>query len=149
MRRQAHGFTLLELLLVILLAGILSFYAGGRLSERGPVNARGFADQVAATLRLAQKMAVAQRRTIYVSIEPGARRVRACLDAACSAPVSGPAGGALETSGPAGLTLASSAAAFAFDALGRPSAAATLTVSAGAASFGIVVEADSGYVRRT
>lgn len=148
-----RGFTLVELILVIVLLGILSFFAGARLSDRDQANARGFADQVAATLRFAQKAAIAQRRNVYVNIDTGTRRVRACLDAAvaCATPLQSPAGGALDITGATAVTLTSGTTQFSFDALGRPSFASnvTLTTSANGLTFGVVVETESGYVRRS
>jgi MSHA pilin protein MshC len=155
MRKRAgvDGFTLVELILIIVLLGILSFFAGARLSDRNSANARGFADQVASTLRFAQKAAIAQRRNVYVNIDTGTRRVRACLDAAtaCATPLASPAGGALDVTGASGVTLTSSSSQFSFDALGRPSFASnlTLTTSASGLTFSVIVETESGYVRRS
>jgi MSHA pilin protein MshC len=150
---RARGFTLVELILVVMLLGTLSFFAGARLSDRDQANARGFADQVASTLRFAQKAAIAQRRNVYVNIDTTNRRVRACLDAAatCAAPIAGPAGGSLDVTGAAGITLTSGSAQFYFDALGRPSfnSSVTLTSAANGSTFTIVIETESGYVRRT
>jgi len=135
-----------------MLVGILSFVAAPRLNDRNQVDARGFADQVAATLRFAQKAAVAQRRNVYVNIDSAGRRVRACLDAtaACASPLASPAGGALDVAAAPAVALTSSAAQFSFDALGRPSIATGLTVtaSAGGRSFDVTVERETGYVRR-
>jgi MSHA pilin protein MshC len=148
-----RGFTLVELIMVVLLLGILSFFAGGRLSDRNQANARGFAEQVASTLRFAQKAAIAQRRNVYVNIDTTARRVRACLDAstACASALAGPAGGSLDISGATGVTLTSGATQFSFDALGRPSFTSnlTLTTSANGATFTITVQPESGYVQRS
>jgi len=151
--QRARGFTLVELIMVVLLLGILSFFAGSRLNDRNQANARGFAEQVASTLRFAQKAAIAQRRSVYVNIDATSRRVRACLDAstACASPLASPGGGALDITGATGLTLTSGAPQFSFDALGRPSFASnlTLTTSASGATFTITVQPESGYVQRS
>ena len=151
--RRSRGFTLVELVLVIVMLGIISFVASGRISDRDQVNARGFADQVASTLRFAQKAAIAQRRNVYVNIDTTNRRVRACLDtsSSCATPISSPAGGALDITGATAVTLTSGTAQFYFDALGRPSfsSSVTLTASANGSTFNVIVETDSGYVRRT
>ncbi|HTT10650.1 MAG TPA: GspH/FimT family pseudopilin [Burkholderiaceae bacterium] len=150
---HARGFTLVELIMVVLLLGILSFFAGSHLSDRNQANARGFAEQVASTLRFAQKAAIAQRRNIYVNIDTTARRVRACLDAStsCASPLASPGGGSLDITGASGLTLTSGATQFSFDALGRPSFTSNLvlTSSANGSTFTVTVQTESGYVQRS
>lgn len=147
-----RGFTLVELVAVMTLAGILSALAAVRLLDRTLIDARGFADQVASTLQFAQKAAIAQRRAVYVNVDTGARRVRVCLDAApsCAQPLAAPAGGMLDVIASSGVTLSGGSSQFSFDGLGRPSLAAalTLTASGGGASFTVTVEPDTGYVRR-
>ncbi len=147
------GFTLVELVAVMTLAGILSALAAVRMLDRALIDARGFADQVASTLQFAQKAAVAQRRPVYVNIDSGARRVRVCIDAAaaCALPLAAPAGGLLDVVAASSVTLASGTAQFSFDGLGRPSIVAPLTLSAtgGGSAFTVTVEPDTGYVRRS
>jgi MSHA pilin protein MshC len=151
-RHAQRGFTLVELILVITLLGILSFFAASRMTDNDEVKARGFADRLASTLRQAHKQAIAQRRLVYVNLDAAGGRVRACFDAAagCSQPLPAPAGGALDILAPAGTALTSSVAQFSFDALGRPSLAVTtvLNVTGGSATHSISIERDSGYVRR-
>lgn len=149
---NCRGFTLVELIVVIALAGVLSFVAATRLNDRGSADARGFAEQVAATVRFAQKAAIAQRRSVYVNVDTAARRVFACLDSStsCTQPLAAPQGGNLDVTGPTTITLASGAAQFTFDAFGRPSvgAALSLTATGGSQPFSVTVEPETGYVRR-
>ncbi len=151
-RARARGFTLVELVMVITLLGILSFFAAARMLDRSEVDARAFADRLESTLQQAHKQAIAQRRLVYVNLDTGGGRVRACFDAAaaCSQPLAAPAGGLLDITAPAGVALTGAATQFSFDALGRPSLGATtvLTVTGGSSSHAVSIQRDSGYVRR-
>lgn len=151
-RADQGGFTLVELVMVIMLLSILSFFAVSRMSARGDTDAHGFAAQAGAALRFAQKAAIAQRRSIYVNVDTGSARIWACLSNApgCQ-PLLTPAGGALDHSAPTGISLANSGPAqFSFDALGRPSEASAidLTIAADASSFTVRIEPESGYVHQ-
>jgi len=154
-----QGFTMVELIVVILIAGIMSFYAMGKLGSTGDVNAQGYADQLASGLRFAQKAAVAQRRPVYINIVAASGRMYACLDAAagCATPLTQPAGGALDISAPATVVVTTSAAQFSFNGLGSPvnssgtNATATIQIVATSSTgqaFTVTVQADSGYVQR-
>ncbi len=61
-----RGFTLIELVMVIVLVGVLAVYAVPRMISSSDLNARGFHDSTLAYLRYAQKTAIAQRRTVCV-----------------------------------------------------------------------------------
>jgi MSHA pilin protein MshC len=151
-RPAQQGFTLVELILVITVMGILSFFAMARMIDNDEVKARSFADRLASTLQQSHKQAIAQRRRVYVNVDAAAGRVRACFDAAagCAQPLPSPAGGVLDISTPGGIALTSAVAQFSFDALGRPSLGATtvLNVTGGGATHSISIERESGYVRR-
>jgi Tfp pilus assembly protein FimT len=133
---------MLELVIVILIAGILSFTAIGRLNNTGEVNAHGFAEQIASTLRFAQEAAVAQRRLLYVHVNAGTGLVNACLDNACTQPLAAPGG----------VVLTTNAAQFSFDGLGQPTTPSQIQIQATASDgqvFTVTVEPTSGYVRRS
>lgn len=61
-----RGFTLVELVIVLVLLGLLAAYAAPRILDTQAFNTRGLYDQTQALLRYAQKAAIAQRRTVCV-----------------------------------------------------------------------------------
>jgi MSHA pilin protein MshC len=147
--RQA-GFTLVELVIVMLLMGVLAALGMSRFADREPFAAQGVADQLTSGLRVTQAMAVAQRRVIYVAIASTPPVLSVCLDAACTQPLTTPAGDALWLSDTTGLHL-NAAASFSFGGDGVPSLASSLALqvladSGTASSQTITVEAGSGYV---
>jgi prepilin-type N-terminal cleavage/methylation domain-containing protein len=151
---RCSGFTMLELIIVIVIAGILSFMAVGRLNDTGEVNAHGVAEQIASALRFTQEAAVAQRRLLYVNVNAGSGQVNACLDSsnACAQPLAAPGGGNLSVQVPTGAVLNTNTAQFSFDGLGRPSTGSQIQIHVTASDgqqFNVTVEPDSGYVRRS
>ncbi len=63
-----RGFTLTELITIIVILGIISAVAAPRFFDRNVFESRGFYDQVSSTLRYAQKAAIAQHRFVCVAI---------------------------------------------------------------------------------
>ncbi|MEK7810720.1 MAG: prepilin-type N-terminal cleavage/methylation domain-containing protein, partial [Pseudomonadota bacterium] len=59
-RLKQRGFTLVELITVMVIVGILAVVALPRFFDKNTFDSRGYADQVISTLRFAQKVAVAQ-----------------------------------------------------------------------------------------
>jgi len=138
---------MVELILVIVVAGILAAVAVPRLVGRSSFDTRGFADQLAATVRFAQKLAVAQRRDVFVQLTAG--NATLCYDAACATPAPGPGGEKPYTvSAPNGVAIASPVAVLDFDAGGRPvNIAAQLDIPInGTGTHHVYVEQETGYV---
>ena len=165
---------MVELIVVIVLIGILGTIAAGRFFERSTYDTAAWTEQVKSTLRYAQKVAVAQNRSVYVHMSPD--RVAVCLeaDAACAnadarlrAPGGANSGSASTRAAcgssswmcegrPAGVTMglpgnaAAAPGGVAFDGLGR--AAMTggfggrLEIRGDGITKTIGVEAETGYV---
>ncbi|WP_205617015.1 pilus assembly FimT family protein [Pelomicrobium methylotrophicum] len=140
--RLAGGFTLVELVIVIVILGVLAVAVLPKFFERITFDARAFHDQALAAVRHAQKVAIAQRRTVWVNVT--ASGIQVCYDPGCGTPVTDPVrGGALSVAAPAGVSL--SPASFRFDGLGRPSTGVSITVTGDVPRM-IVVESETGYV---
>lgn len=146
-RASGRGFTLTELVVVIMVLGALAVVALPRFADQTDFTVQGTADQAASALRYAQKAAIAARSDVLVTF--GANGFTACFASggSCTANVVDPTRGAqLAVSGDASVTVNGSS--FSFDALGRPSAgAAAVTVSGGGMTRTVAVEAETGYVR--
>jgi MSHA pilin protein MshC len=141
--QNSDGFTLVELIVVLIIAGAIAVVAIPRLMGPTEFEALGFYDSAQATVRYAQKVAVAQRRQVHVSI--GANTISLCYDAGCAAPVADPARGqAFTTTAPSGVSLTGTSCLY--DGLGRPSTAASFTVSTADGVRSFIVEAETGYV---
>jgi MSHA pilin protein MshC len=146
---RATGFTLTELVVVIVIATIISAFAIARINTAS-FEAEGFSNQLAATMRYAQKIAISQRRSVAVTITsstvsltypglagtPALRKPPGTEPYTISVPSVVTLGGTL-----AGTTVT-------FNALGKPvGGGGTLQVSGGDLPMvTLTVEAETGYV---
>src|SRR3569833_2134528 len=93
-RRRKSGFTLIVLVAVIAILAILGAYAAPRLIDNSSFSERGYADELASTLRLARSIAVATSCDVQVSINAGAYQV---LQRAAAGGANAPCAGAFDT----------------------------------------------------
>ena len=160
-KRSSHGFTLVELIMVIVILGILSAVAVPRFFNQQNFQARGFFDQTQAALRYAQKTAISQHTPVHVNVTASSLSLsysNATQCAATTTMVRHPSSGKdYVQSAPSDVTFAA-VAQLCFDSLGRPyalnntfptsslTAALTLGVTGDGTTRTITIERETGYV---
>jgi MSHA pilin protein MshC len=140
---NSAGFTLIELIMVMVIVGILAIAVMPRFTDQSAFESRGFHDETLSLLRYAQKTAIAQRRTVCVALN--ATGVALTIDT--RTPADGVCNGSpiLPNTPRGGKGLAGSVAAFQFMPLGSTDQTANITITI-AGSTRITVEAATGYV---
>ena len=140
---RQRGFTLVELIMVIVILGVLAVYAAPRMFNTDDFKARGFHDETLSLLRYAQKTAIAQRRTVCVTL--AATGVTMTVDK--NTPPDGVCDSEPDLPNPprGGTGLAGTPSAFQFTPLGSTDQAGNITITIVNAA-NITVEAATGYV---
>jgi MSHA pilin protein MshC len=131
---KQRGFTMVELIVIMLIVGIMAIAAVSRMDSLRGFDEIGFRDQVRATLEYARKSAVAGRRFVCVGVRAGNTGLVVTRDQSdpditalaavnCnlpgSFPLNLPGTQANTIVAPAGIAFAGPAAAVIFDPLGR------------------------------
>ncbi|MGZ8175981.1 MULTISPECIES: prepilin-type N-terminal cleavage/methylation domain-containing protein [Methylobacter] len=138
MSRRCNGFSLIELIVIIVIMSILTAYAAPRLNFASHA-ASDYAEIVKSSIRLAQKLAIAHRTTHTITFPVN--------------PCNGSSVNGLRVTGeqcdplPNGVAV-NGLASVTFDGLGRPNVntVTTITVSGGDVSRVICLEPETGYV---
>jgi MSHA pilin protein MshC len=160
-RRWQRGFTLIELIMVVVMLGVLAVFAAPKILNTSDLNARGFRDETLALLRYAQKAAISQRRMVCVTFNTSSTPHTAVLTLesptltgtplVCNANLIGPRGESPAT------VIAKSGASYVpapgviFDGLGQPvnatrTALASNVVITFTNAASITIEAGTGYI---
>lgn len=152
-RSGCAGFSLVELIVVLVLAGIMAAVFIPRWRGGSGFEERGFRDQVAAALHYGQKSAVAARRTVCATFttSPSALSFRissayGAVDCTTGTALLGPDGQSLVLTASAPAAFASAPASLVFDAAGRPGGAASISFAGLPGTLALTVEAETGYV---
>lgn len=152
---RPRGFTLLELLIVLVLLATLGAIALPRLTEGG-FRSSAFAQQVAAALRYGQRLAVASGCEIQVQVHTSGsggysvRRRAGGSDSACgpagqpfTVPIPSPTGGDFSAEASGGVQVTQGLTVV-FDAQGLPAGGGGTAIVSGRS---IVVDGETGLVR--
>ena len=150
--KKFSGFSIIELVVVVLLLGVLSVFALGAIFNEDKIAARGFFDDTVAAVRFAQKFALSSGCDVQVSLSAGGyvlnQRATSCVAGAFSRAVPNPANRAnpYQNTQVAGLTVPD--VNITFNARGLPAAAGntTVTMTAPGVSYSFRVYKETGLV---
>lgn len=150
----SRGFTVVELITILAIIAVLAAFAAPRFFDSTAFDARGYADEIAAALRLSRAAAVGSGCRVRVQIDAGSYSAaqQPAASGHCDAgsasfttPVRAPDGRSVAGTAPNGVT-ASPALAIVFDAQGRAASGGDTNVTVGG-THTLRVEAGSGMVR--
>ena len=144
-----RGFTLVELVVVIVLMAIVAVFAAPRFLTQGELEGPAFAQELAAAARYAQKLALASGCPVRLVVDAGGYRLQqpqaepvAACDTVFTRDVLHPGTGlAFAGAAPPGAAIGA-ALTVEFDARGAPGAGASIPVG----GRSVTIAAGSGYV---
>ena len=139
--KRSSGFTLIELVVVILLIGIISFVAAPRFFNSSVIMERSAADELISALRFTQQMAMSRGGGIELSTTANSYNVKYTASGTLLKSPDRTGDYNKTLSLPSGVTI--NTVTIAFTGLGEPSPNVDTTITIG--SYTITVEAETGY----
>lgn len=158
--QQESGFTIVELVAVMVITGIIAAIAAPRFIGLDAFDARGSYSTLVSALRYAQKTAIAQRTTVCANVDVTTRIITLtyrsstnCSLASTGTVIDPATQAAYSKTLSINVTITAPVSTIGFDGLGRPVPNTTATFVVANAVVPtesirtIIVEADTGYVR--
>lgn len=152
---RADGFSLIELVMVLVVVGILAAYAIPSVTAPSSFTLHQQADALVRDLRHTQQLATAYRKRLRLVANGSDTYTVACATdttAPCNAAVGGPmtdpaTGQPYSVTTQNGVTVSAGTAEF--TSFGQPAAAATFSLSGGGDTATVTVSATGGFVSAT
>ncbi len=146
-----YGYTIMELILVIVILGVLSFFAVPKFFDILTYQKRSFYDETASALRYAQELAVAKACPMRVRFRSHEYKVQQRESCKTGAWETLPASHPVSSNSVDSVTIKDTPIIVVFDALGRcqsqDSINSTVTINVGGRKMSIYQE--TGYVNAT
>jgi prepilin-type N-terminal cleavage/methylation domain-containing protein len=139
--RKVNGFTLIELVMVIMIAAILSVFAIAKVGLFNGWQESGAGQAMSSQLMAAQRLAIANKNQVFIVV--AAQSIKACYDAGCSVPCLNIDGTPMVVFMPSGAII-STASSFSFDSEGRPSFLGAFSIAY--AGTTVNVEPETGLI---
>lgn len=134
MKQQSKGFTLVELVIVMLIIVIMMIFIGIKLPSTAAFSLSSVTEQLRRDIRYTQTLAMSLNTSYSLVISANSYSISPS-----------PPGGAYTVTMPSGVIL--SAGIITFDSMGAPASSATVTITAsGVASDTLTVSPETGFV---
>ena len=146
--KPAAGFTLVELVVILIVVGVLAIAALPRFFDQNDFYARGFYDETLSILRYGQKTAVAQRRVVCASFTATSVTLRVATNfgGVCDKDLTGPNGGTpYQVSARGSVQFSPLPSALSFNPDGSASAGASIQVSGASGVISVIKETGHVY----